>query len=1106
MPIVQMNPSSYVFIIFAIAAAAFSVREALASDLPSRGELLYQNNFSSTGDTANWILEGPGEITFNNGWMHMRSPEQTGHHVLWCPEDFPESFIAEWEAQNLKSDAGLCIVFFAAQGVNGEDIFDPSLPKRDGDFSWYIKDRINSYHISYYANTPKKPDRETANLRKNNTFNLVQEGSEGIPSDSTAIHQIKLIKEGPHIRMFIDGRKVIDWTDTEENEPRPYYKDGKIGMRQMQWTHFRYRNFRVWEIEDPLPEMVGLPLIHAKQRMWADPAFDRPAKANPPSLKWPRTTGKAITYDVRLSQDVAFPPESTFSAEGLAWCLYNPHRALDQGRWYWQHRKSGGEWSDLQSFLITAETRSWDPPTAEAFLASIPSYHPRRLADAPHLAEFRKSAAGTREAARIQALADRYIGQPAPVEDESVADLKGADAKKTDKIQKDASKEIGNDLYKGIDPLCKAFLLTGDERYVETAIKWAMEASAWDPAGVTRINDFGDARVMLSMATVYDTFYERLGESQRAALLSAVRARASYLFKTYINNKEAALLSNHVWQHIVHYFFDTAIAVHGDLPEAGTWLNYLYEIFLARAPVLGGKDGGWVHGLSYFRMNMETLVDIPQRIKQYTGFDFIAHTPWYAENTNYFLYGFPPGSAGTGFADNSHDLPEPRDNYLAYADALSRLQQNPYAAWYRDRIREVTSELKPHIQAYWRNDYVSDDRVEVRLEDTDMLQWNRLKYLYDIPGADPQSPAELPKARAFKGVGLVTMHAQSLDQLADGNLFVAMRASPFGTYSHMLSDNNTFNMVYGGDRLFYHTGYKVAMSAPHRQQYYKHTKSHNGILIDGEGQPYSTEAYAWIENFLTGDKLSYAVGNASNAYDSKAENMDAGLRTFKRHVLMLRPDIVVVYDELEAEKPVEWSYLLHSYNEISLDEKEGILATFNRAGHARVYLTGSSELVWSVTDEYEVPANNWRMIRDEDGNLIEYTNDAWHFAAKSEKTGRMRFLGVYQVRPKDGESEPEFNELQLLAEGKIRVGRWQISAELDAQKPAAVTVLNTIDGVAFTSGGALLELQGKRFSGRSPSAALLVEERNGELIVQETLPEPPPGSEAARRYFKDRSR
>ena len=212
--------------------------------------LLYQNDFGDPEKVDDWVMEGPGEIEFKDGWMHMLSPDEEYHHVFWCPRDFPDSIIVEWEAQNMEIDAGLCILFFAAKGVNGEDIFDPSLPKRDGNFTWYIKDTLRSYHISYYANTPKKPDRSTAHLRKNNEFKLVYSGEEGIPTKSTQIHHMKLIKYGPMIRFFVDDGKVIDWTDTSENDPRPYYKEGKIGFRQMQWTHFRYRNFRVWSISN----------------------------------------------------------------------------------------------------------------------------------------------------------------------------------------------------------------------------------------------------------------------------------------------------------------------------------------------------------------------------------------------------------------------------------------------------------------------------------------------------------------------------------------------------------------------------------------------------------------------------------------------------------------------------------------------------------------------------------------------------------------------------------------------------------------------------------------------------------------------------------------
>lgn len=194
------------------------------------------------------MMEGPGVTSFRDGWMEMYSPNQEWHHVMWCPEIFPESFIAEWELQNLNPDGGLLIVFFSAAGTNGEDIFDPSLPARDGTFKYYTKDRLNNYHVSYYANNPKNPERELAHLRKNEGFALVTTGEEGIPKSSTAIHKVKLVKDGGHISFFVDGRRVIDWTD-DGMSYGPVHGAGRIGFRQMQWSRFRYRNFNVWAFD-----------------------------------------------------------------------------------------------------------------------------------------------------------------------------------------------------------------------------------------------------------------------------------------------------------------------------------------------------------------------------------------------------------------------------------------------------------------------------------------------------------------------------------------------------------------------------------------------------------------------------------------------------------------------------------------------------------------------------------------------------------------------------------------------------------------------------------------------------------------------------------------
>ncbi len=221
-----------------------------AEPYPEKGKLIYENDFSNKAKLGDWIMEGPGELKFVGGWMELFSPDKKWDHVLWCPKDFPASFIAEWDMQNMDTTNGLAIIFFAASGSKGEDIFDPDMPKRDGTFKYYNRGRINCYHISYYAHNPKNPDRGDSHLRKDPAFDMLQTGREGIPATSTSVHHIKLIKNIGHILMFIDDRKIIDFTD-DGKIFGPVYGKGKIGFRQMRWTDFRYRDFRVWEIKNP---------------------------------------------------------------------------------------------------------------------------------------------------------------------------------------------------------------------------------------------------------------------------------------------------------------------------------------------------------------------------------------------------------------------------------------------------------------------------------------------------------------------------------------------------------------------------------------------------------------------------------------------------------------------------------------------------------------------------------------------------------------------------------------------------------------------------------------------------------------------------------------
>lgn len=806
-------------------------------------------------------------------------------------------------------------------------------------------------------------------------------------------------------------------------------------------------------------ELNAQQVVHPQFRKWPSPGMDRVVTTVCPVLAWPAVKKSSGTYDVRLSQDSVFANGPVLGDAGIPWTVYLPHRRLAAGRWYWQYRVSGGAWSVVERFRVAADAAVDVAPPVERFWSGIPSGHPRVLVD--DRKEFASAVRGTADAAAILRQAQSLVGSARPEEKEGVSTKEGSNGDERRKLALVASEHASNRAFYGMDAFCKAWVVSGEEKYAAKAMEWGMAVAGWDPDGVSHANDFGDARCMVGMALVFDTFHDRLTAEQRAVLLRAITARAGRFYREWINNIDAKVLSNHVWQYILYYFFQTAIGVYGEEPEAGQWLRYAYELWLARAPVLGGGDGGWQEGTSYFRINMETLLGIPMYIRQYTGFDFLKGNVWYERNPYWMAYSFPAGSWSDGFGDDVEKHSSPGPDYLAYADALSRLTGSRMAAWYADRI----------------------ERVEhLRLQDAALLGWFRMRYLRGVSRPAPLDAVDLPGAMVFPGTGIADMHSDIANR--DNDLMIAMRSSPYGSYGHLLADQNTFNMIYGGQRLFYMSGYKVAMQDPHRLGWYKATRGHNGVLIDGQGQPYNVEAYGYLKRWLNGKSISYVMGDASKAYSSKAEKQDAGLKRFYRHLLFLRPGILLVYDELEANHPATWSWLLHSPYRIRVDSARNSLEAANEKGSADVALYGAQPVRWSVSDTFGVAATNWLGREDEEGNLIEYKNDQWHVTAETvEKAPRMRFLAVLRV--KGGKGGGEWLPVVPDSRGELTVEGWTIRAELDPSRPSRLEAYNKDRHVAFTSAGSSLSMDGKLYRGHTEGATLLVERGDGGYVLSE---------------------
>ncbi len=219
-----------------------------------KGAMIYAADFGDKGALDGWTMEGPGVYeTGSDGWMSMESTEidsggpGDGHFVFWAPPKLPADFIAEFDFQAI-SDQGLCILLFAAEGKNGEDIFDPSLKKRDGHFGGYIRGDINCQHISYYANIPTNPGRITSNLRKNAGFYLVSNGPPGVPMNSKDVHKIVLVRKDGRVMLGVDGATIIDWQD-DGVKYGPVLGNGHFALRQMKWMKARYQNFRLYSVK-----------------------------------------------------------------------------------------------------------------------------------------------------------------------------------------------------------------------------------------------------------------------------------------------------------------------------------------------------------------------------------------------------------------------------------------------------------------------------------------------------------------------------------------------------------------------------------------------------------------------------------------------------------------------------------------------------------------------------------------------------------------------------------------------------------------------------------------------------------------------------------------
>lgn len=219
------------------------------------GKTLYENSLARQADVAGFRLEGDAAVTFPNNRMRLtnrRDPAlgQAANLVLWCPQDFPADIIVSWDFWPVR-EPGLCLLFFAATGRKGEDLFDARLAPRNGPYPQYHHGDINALHVSYFRRSaPDERAFHTCNLRKSHGFHLVKQGADPLPgvADAKGPYHLRLVKHQAHVAFFINDLPILSWI--EDNKTfGPALGGGKIGFRQMAPLIGEYANLSVRAVE-----------------------------------------------------------------------------------------------------------------------------------------------------------------------------------------------------------------------------------------------------------------------------------------------------------------------------------------------------------------------------------------------------------------------------------------------------------------------------------------------------------------------------------------------------------------------------------------------------------------------------------------------------------------------------------------------------------------------------------------------------------------------------------------------------------------------------------------------------------------------------------------
>ena len=739
---------------------------------------------------------------------------------------------------------------------------------------------------------------------------------------------------------------------------------------------------------------MKFPSIRPPRANYIRPLHGETLTLSPPGFSWWRAADRgACQYRVIVTRDGKPYYESPLLSDPI----HHPERVLASGTYNWhvQAIVNGAvrACSESQSFEITNCAAEQPHADAATLLANVPKERPRLFFLASDLENVRCSLTSTRSKAYeiLRKDADHALTLDLPPEPTY------------DQIEDPAERRLAyhacfSTMRKFHDgamrTLALFYLLTGEKRYGEAARRFIVDAAQWDVEGISSIlAPYGDEvglGLLRAGAEVYDWIYDIFTKDERELVAHMLGARADQMIRRLEKNDYTFRPDGSHDGRLPGFLLEHAIACAED-ERAPSWAEYALKIIATNFPHWAGYEGGWAQGVPY-GMSYNSRDSMPFHSWKLATRHDIWLKPYYQNMPWFFYYVVSPVGELMPFGD-TEDQPVRASQARTFLQFHGlRLQNHRLRAW-ADQVRDPEDQPAE-----------IDPFPGILLEDKPI----------------PPQKDSVPQDRAFRGVGWGALHSDI--EHPDSDFMVLFRSSPFGGVSHGHASQNDFAVMKGGRALICAGGLRYPHhGTPFHNEYAQHSISHNCVLVNGEGAiNRDGNRGGKIIDFKTTDPFGYVCGEAENAYGDR-------LNRYRRHLVMIRPSITILVDELEAPEASTFQWLLHAFEKFDLNLTT---VTSNRKGASlKGQLFGSTDLRLSQTDAWPVAPDKGYPTLDK-----ELPEKRWHLTAETERVERCRIAAIFSVRG-PGESDPDFSiavsENQIALNAENTTAQIKINLSLD---------------------------------------------------------------------------